>query len=112
MPMGHGMGQQAVFKGTLMMGQMPAPGYEIWVEYDRPMGMMGPHHGKFQLFDDGTNGDGVAGDGIYHFRDHQKAYACNGQGMMAGEYHYQFFGLHADGRETNRIHVKVHLTQN
>lgn len=111
LPVGHGMGQTAVFEGTLMMGQMPAPGYEVWVEFDRPMGMMGPHHGRFRLYDDGTHGDPVAGDGIYCFEDFQRAYACNGNAMMPGEYHYQFYGVHADGHETNRMHVRIHLTQ-
>ncbi len=34
-------------------------------------------------------------------------YACNGSGMMEGEYHYEFHGETMTGQQSNRLRVRV-----
>ena len=104
-PVGHGQGEPALFMAELMVDGAPGIGHEVWVEVDRPMGMMGPR--RFPLHDDGTHGDPIAHDGLYHFEDIEGRYACNGPGMMAGEYHYEYHGETAAGQQSNRLRVRV-----
>ena len=75
------------------------------------MGMMRGAH-SFRLYDDGTHGDPVAHDGLYHLEDSAGRYACNGKGMMAGEYHYEFHGETPAGGMSNRLHVRVVMQSN
>lgn len=111
MPVGHGEGMAARFEAHLMMDGAPAPGYQMWVEYDRPMGM-GPQQGRFRLYDDGTNGDRVPGDGIYCFEDFEGMYACHRNNARRGDYHYEFYGIDHQGEHTNHMDFMVHLGQN
>jgi hypothetical protein len=108
---GHGEGLTARFEAHLMLGPNPAPGYPVWVDYERPMGMM-PHQGRFRLYDDGTHGDPIPGDGTYCFEDLQARYACHRRNAMSGEYRYEFYGLDHGGRETERVRLHVRISQN
>lgn len=111
LPPGHGEGMMARFEAHLKLGSAPAPGFAVWAEYDRPMGM-GPLHGKFPLYDDGTHGDPVAGDGVYCFEDVEGLYACHRNNAHHGDYHYQFYGMDHAGNETNRMGFTVHIASN
>lgn len=109
---GFGAGSSTRFEAQLMTGDgTPAPGQMMWLEYDLPqamgMGMgMGHHVGRIALYDDGTHGDRVAGDGLYCFEDLVGDYGCHGADAELGEYHYEFYGMH-NGHETNHMMVSV-----
>ena len=111
---GHGEGSSTRFKAELMLNGQPAPGQMAWLEFDRPMGMgndMMRHTDRVQMYDDGTHGDRVAGDGIYCLEDFAGDYGCHRADAEPGEYHYEFYGVHAtDGHETNHMQVKVTIT--
>lgn len=108
LPMGHGDGAVTRFEAQLMADGAPTPGQVMWLEFDRPRAMgMGHHTGRIPLFDDGTHGDLVAGDGLYCYEDMAEEYGCHGAGAGAGEYHYEFYGLHAGGHESGHVTVTV-----
>jgi hypothetical protein len=105
---GHGDGDSTRFEAQLMAGGVPAPGQVMWLEFDRPRGMgMGHHVGRAQLYDDGSHGDRVAGDGLYCLEDVVGDYGCHSAQAAPGEYHFEFYGLHSDGHETNHLTVTV-----
>lgn len=112
---GFGAGSTTRFEAHLRDGSGPALGHTVWVEFDRPMGQGmghgGHHQGRFQLYDDGTHGDQVPGDGIYCFEDFEAEYGCHGPNAQPGEYHYEFWGEHQqDGHHSNRFGTTVTLS--
>jgi len=109
---GHGEGSSTRFEAELMSEGQMAPGQMVWLEFDRPMGMgMMRHADRVQMYDDGTHGDRVAGDGIYCLEDFAGDYGCHRADAEPGEYHYEFYGVHAtDGHETNHMNVTVTIT--
>jgi len=84
------------------------PGFQVWMRYDQPdgHGMMG-RHGSVALYDDGTHGDPVAGDGIYCFDDDMGDIGCQADDAPMGPYHYDFYGTGPHGDETNHCQVTV-----
>ena len=111
---GHGEGSSTRFEAELMSNGRPAPGQRVWLEFDRPMmggnGMM-RHTDRVQLYDDGTHGDRVPGDGIYCLEDFAGDYGCHRTDAEPGEYHYEFYGVHAtDGHESNHLQVTVTIS--
>ncbi len=107
--MNHGSGGPTRFEATLQtVSGRPAAGRSVRVSYTRPGGMM-MNRGEFTLYDDGTHGDHIAGDGIYCFEDWGWQYGCAGNGMYPGEYHYEFYGMHHDGAHSNHVNVQVTL---
>lgn len=91
----------------------PVAGGQVQVRYGLS-GMMGHmdgymHLGEFPCYDDGTHGDPVPGDGIYCFVDEGQQYGCHRDGARPGEYRYEFCGFDQDGRESNRMDVRVNL---
>ena len=113
-PQGHGESSSTRFEAELKWDGQPAPGQMVWLEFDRPMGMghgMMRHTDRVQMYDDGTHGDRVAGDGIYCLEDFAGDYGCHRADSEPGEYHYEFYGVHAaDGNETNHMSVMVTIT--
>lgn len=111
MPVGHGNGASTLFQAHLRYANgQPMTGGMVRVRYERPRGMMmGNSTGQFMLYDDGTHGDDVAGDGIYCFEDWDGRYGCHGAGFMAGEYCYEFWGEDHDGHQSNHREVTVTL---
>ena len=106
----HGNGAATRFEATLMGADgRPATGHRVAVRYTRPGGMMMMNSGEFFLYDDGTNGDPIAGDGIYCFEDLRYQYGCGGYGMAVGEYRYEFYGMQPDGTHSNHMTVNVTL---
>jgi len=107
----HGDGQPTRFEARLETADgRPASGNSVIVRYTRPGGMMMTNQGQFTLYDDGTHGDHIAGDGIYCFEDWDIQYGCAGYGMVAGDYHYEFYGQHGDGTQSNHMNVTVTLS--
>lgn len=104
-------GGSTLFEATLTRDGAPATGPEVEVHYETPMGhgggMMDGGTGSFHLYDDGTHGDPTPGDGVYHYEDHEGRYGFHHQEAGHGDYHYDFFGLHEDGSETNHMMIDV-----
>lgn len=101
-----GPAQATLFQATLMGPYGPATGHVVEVRFRRPDGMMN-RNGAFRLYDDGTNGDPVAGDGIYCYRDPDGLYGFHHGRASQGRYHYDFCGLYANGAETNHWVVDI-----
>ncbi len=70
------------------------------------MGMMG-ERSSVECRDDGTNGDAVAGDGIYSYMDVDGHVGPHAEGCPAGEYVYTFHGTDLDGTHTNSLECRV-----
>lgn len=85
----------------------PVTGGHVWIDYRHGGGMMGS--GRFPLFDDGTNGDLVPGDGLYCLEDGQGLYGFHHRGARRGEYRYDFWGQHHDGSLSNHVLVVVNV---
>jgi hypothetical protein len=100
----QGHGDSTRFEARLTLGGMPAPGEEMWVDYGR--GMM---RERFRLYDDGTHGDPTAGDGVYCLEDFDGEYGFHHAGAAHGEYHYDFWGEHHDGSQSNHMDVTVQV---
>lgn len=91
------------FEARLHRDGAPVQGGTVTVGVDRG-GMMGP--GQFHLYDDGTHGDPVAGDGWFCFEDHDGTYGIHRHDGHHGEYHYEFWGEH-QGESTPHHDVTV-----
>jgi hypothetical protein len=94
-------------EGTVMMGEHGTTRFEVrmrdrdagslsnvrqvMLRYDVPAaGMMHGRTGDTLCYDDGTHGDDVAGDGIYHRLDEDGSMGCGHAGAPAGTYSYTF----------------------
>ena len=111
LPRGHGDGASTRFEAQLTADGAAAPGQTMWLEFERPRGTgMGHHTGRIPLYDDGTHGDRVAGDGLYCFEDFVGDYGCHSDDAEPGEYHFEFYGVDHDGHETNHMTVSVTIT--
>lgn len=110
---GHGAGGSTLFQAHLQdMHGRPVVGGVVKVRYERPGGMgmmMGARNGEFRLYDDGTHGDPVPGDGIYCFEDWEAMYGCHEWGLGTGPYHYEFWGEDHEGHQSNHHRVTVTL---
>jgi len=112
LPQGFGEGGSTRFEAEMMSNGSREPGATVWMQYDRPMGMgMMRHTGRIQLHDDGTHGDRVAGDGLYCLEDFEGRYGCHSASAEMGEYHYEFYGFHDDGHESNHMTVRVNIAE-
>lgn len=69
--------------------------------------MMGGYRGTVLCYDDGTQGDDIAGDGIYHFMDPDDDIGCHGINAPRGEYHYEFWCEDAFGQQSNVASVTI-----
>jgi len=111
LPQGHGTGESTRFEAEVTVAGSQASGATVWMQFDRPRGMgMSHHQGRVELYDDGTHGDHVAGDGLYCLEDSIGEYGCGGVDAGPGEYHYEFFGQNRTGHETNHMLVTVTIT--
>lgn len=105
----RGQGGSTRFEAQLLTrpDSTPTSPPMMWLEFGRPQGMgMARDTGRVQLFDDGTHGDQVTGDGLYCFEDIAGDYGMHTASAPMGEYHYEFYGIH-DSHETNHINVTV-----
>ncbi|HSF15057.1 MAG TPA: hypothetical protein VLK65_05855 [Vicinamibacteria bacterium] len=69
--------------------------------------MMGGFRGTVLCYDDGTHGDDVPGDGIYHFMDPDDAIGCHGFEAPPGPYHYEFWCEDVFGQQSNVASVTI-----
>lgn len=101
---GQGQGDSTRFEARLTSNGGPAPGERVWVDYGR--GMM---RGRFGLYDDGTHGDPVPGDGVYCLEDPDGRYGFHHAGAPHGRYHYEFWGEHHGGSHSNHLDVTIQV---
>lgn len=69
--------------------------------------MMGGFTGTVLCYDDGTHGDDIPGDGIYHFMDPDDNIGCHGLYAPSGEYHYSFWCEDAYGQRSNTASITI-----
>ncbi|MFQ5789053.1 MAG: choice-of-anchor X domain-containing protein [Acidobacteriota bacterium] len=113
--------QATVAQGTdepaLFRVRVQAPGglstiRRVVLEYTQPgqnhgAPMMGGFSGSVLCYDDGTHGDDVPGDGIYHYMDGEDQIGCHGIEAPRGEYHYSFWCEDVYGQRSNTASVTV-----
>lgn len=100
-------GTSTVFEAHLVhLDGTPVPGERVWVEHRHGGGMVGGH--RFELHDDGSRGDPIAGDGIYCFEDQPGTYGFHHH-PQPGDHHYDFWGVHHGGGTSNRQRVTVRV---
>lgn len=69
--------------------------------------MMGGFRGTVLCYDDGTHGDDIAGDGIYHFMDPNDEIGCHGIRAPRGQYQYEFWCEDVYGQQSNVASVTI-----
>jgi hypothetical protein len=69
--------------------------------------MMGGFNGSVPCYDDGTHGDDMPGDGVYHYMDPENQIGCHGAGAPPGEYHYSFWCEDFQGQRSNTATVTI-----
>ena len=69
--------------------------------------MMGGFQGTAFCYDDGTHGDDIPGDGLYHFMDPQNQIGCHGYDAPRGEYEYRFWCEDIYNQRSNAATVTV-----
>ncbi len=108
---GHGEGGVARFEAILLDESESHADATVWVEHHRPgmMGMMGSD-AMFQLHDDGTHGDHVAGDGVYCYDDVDGEHGCHTSETALGEHRYEFHAMDHEGHESNHMTLTVTIT--
>jgi hypothetical protein len=109
-PRGHGQGASTRFEASLMRGSRPAAGQVVQVRFDRPGSGMMNTTGMFSLYDDGTHGDRMPGDGIYCYEDMAGQYGCHTEDARPGQYHYDFSGMYEGMHESNHMMVTVTIS--
>jgi len=71
----------------------------------------GPDDGRISgtvlCYDDGTHGDDVPGDGIYHYMDPDNQIGCHGTGAPTGEYRYTFWCEDIHRQRSNDASIAV-----
>jgi len=99
---------------TLLEARMSDAGHlgnirQVMVRYDLPGmgGGMMRRTGQQLCYDDGTHGDAVAGDGVYHFMDADDMIGCGGANSPMGDYQYHFSCDLSDGTHSGETTVTV-----
>lgn len=106
LPLGHGEGVAERFEAVLEKDGARMTGGTVRVQHDNPGGMM-MGSPVFHLYDDGTHGDSVPGDGLYCFEDFQGQYGCHTKQAARGSHHYDFMGLDSQGHKSSQMRVTV-----
>ena len=69
--------------------------------------MMGGFAGTVFCYDDGTHGDDVPGDGIFHFMDPDDRIGCHGTDAPPGMYEYSFWCEDIYGQRSNTATLTI-----
>jgi hypothetical protein len=109
LPRGHGQGASTRFEAKIVDAQgRPMTGQTVSVRYQRPQGTgMMSSTGTMMLYDDGTHGDRVPGDGIYCYEDWAGDYGCHTASSPMGQYHYEFWGQDHGGQHSDHLTITV-----
>ncbi len=108
-----GNGEPSLFQIRVVAPQGLSTVARVVMQYAQP----GPNHhggpmsggfrGTVLCYDDGTNGDDVAGDGLYHYFDPQSRIGCHGIGAPRGDYEYHFWCEDIFGQSSNTETVTI-----
>jgi hypothetical protein len=96
----HAPGGLSTVRQVVMQYTQPGPNH-----HGGPM--MGGFRGTVFCYDDGTHGDDVPGDGIYHFMDPQNQIGCHGLNAPRGNYEYRFWCEDVYSQRSNTETVTV-----
>jgi hypothetical protein len=102
-------GDSTTFSCLALEGSQPLLGQRAWVDFDGPHAM-GRMQRRFQLHDDGLGCDLRAGDGEFCYDDQEGHYGPHHAGAHHGEYRYRFWVEHFDGRQSDRVTIRVTMT--
>lgn len=108
-----GTGERALFQVQVTAPQGLSSVEHVVMQYTQPGPnhhggpMMGGYNGLVLCYDDGTHGDYMPGDGIYHYMDPDDQIGCHGLSSPAGEYHYSFWAEGANGQRSNTATVTI-----
>lgn len=81
---------------------------EVMLHYDVPRGSMMAHRtGDLLCYDDGTHGDDVAGDGVFHRADEAGSIGCGRAGSPTGTYSYSFSCTMMTGASCGEVELRV-----
>jgi hypothetical protein len=69
--------------------------------------MMGGFSGTVLCYDDGTHGDDIPGDGIYHYMDPENQIGCHGLNAPQGNYQYAFWCEDMLGQRSNTATLTI-----
>jgi len=103
-----GSGSSTLFTTTLVDPADRDRIRQVQMEYPAHSsnGMM-DHRSTVLMYDDGTHGDPIPGDGTYCYLDTDGHIGPHGDGCPDGEYTYRFHGDDRSGHETNWIECRV-----
>ncbi len=105
----HPAGSSTRFEARLFENGQPAPNHWCDVQVEPPMGGSMTRH-QFQLHDDGTQGDEMAGDGVYTLEDTTGDHGFHHADAPHGEWEYEFECHHASsGEDSNSITIHVRV---
>jgi len=96
----HAPGDLSTIQRVVLRYSQPGPNH-----HGGPM--MGGFRGTVLCYDDGTHGDDVPGDGIYHFMDPDEDIGCHGIEAPPGEYRYEFWCEDVFGQQSNVAPVTI-----
>jgi len=108
-----GTGEPSLFRVHVDGPGGPSTIQRVVLNYSQPGSnhhggrMMGGFSGTAFFYDDGTHGDDVPGDGIYHFMDPDEDIGCHGIEAPLGEYHYEFWCEDDFGQRSNVAAVTI-----
>ena len=75
------------------------PALTVWVKFSGPS-MMNPGSGMFQMYDDGSHGDRIPGDGEYCFENFNEAPRIHMGNAMSGHYTFEFYCQDSSGNHS------------
>lgn len=94
---------------TRFVAHVPAASpYSMWVRYQTPM-MMGSEWRDQMMYDDGTHGDTMAGDGEYCYEDHGEMAGMHGMDASMGHYSFDFYCTDEAGSHGDHVGAWVHV---
>jgi hypothetical protein len=109
----NGTGQPALF-GVRVHAPSGLPSIQrVVLQYSQPGTnhhggpMMGGFNGTVLCYDDGTHGDDIPGDGVYHYMDPDDDVGCHGLDAPPGEYRYSFGCEDVHGQRSNTATVTI-----
>lgn len=109
----RGSGEPALFEVRVNASQGLSTIGRVVMEYTQPGpnhhggSMMGGYNGTVLCYDDGTHGDDIPGDGVFHYMDPDDQIGCHGLDAPHGEYHYSFWAEDMIGQRSNTVSVTI-----
>ena len=112
-PVPRGTDQPSLFRIHVQAPGGLATIRRVVLQYSQP----GPNHhggsmmrgfsGTVLCYDDGTHGDDIPGDGIYHYMDPENQIGCHGLNAPRGNYEYAFWCEGVLGQRSNTATLTI-----